>query len=77
MTVQDKQVKDWLITKDNIHVWNPQNPWTPERLLLSIPEQEIISANNLDDAINIVYTLGYKESAKEIHNHFKRGLINV
>jgi len=56
-----------MITSKNIHIWNSQNPFTPGRLLADTPEGLRDFASK-DDAVNGLYLLGYKQSARELHH---------
>lgn len=60
-----------LITKNNIHVWNPNNPWTPNKLLAQMPDGVLMEFANKTHAVNSLYALGFKDCAREINKKLK------
>lgn len=56
------------ITSENVHYWNDRNPWHPKRMSMDIPKHGYAVAKDIDTAINRLYELGFKESARELNN---------
>lgn len=55
------------ITKENIHYWNPQNPFFSDMMLADIPNHGLKYFDNNDDLINWLFFNGFKDSAREIN----------
>lgn len=63
------------ITSENIHIWEGAG----NKILIDFQFVEykhftnhpLVSANTLDDAVNILYQVGYRDSAQELNNHAK------
>lgn len=57
-----------MITKENIHLWNPMNPFKPHTIMAQLPCGTLQSYPfGKDQAVTELYLLGFKESARELN----------
>lgn len=60
-----------IITSENIHIWNPMNPFAPNKLLAQIPDGKLQEFKNADSAVNGLFLQGFKQSARELDKKYK------